>query len=260
VRGFFGAGAEDTSEFGHATQLRLLGFPANWLALAGLLAWLITLFRKPDNARARRYEGHRETLQTNVHPFTPSPVHPFILMLWIALYVLTVSVGIALPRFFLPLAPIYAIAAAWAVARLEPQNRRAAEPQNREPRTPISGLRSLVSNLWSRGLANGRWLVVVSILLLLFLWGGFATGTGYVLRNQPADEVAAVRLAQVALRPGERLIVRAPPRLTIGQYSALAHLVVPDGGQYLLALGGDAPAGSTVVGVAGQFTLYRLAP
>jgi hypothetical protein len=81
-----------------------------------------------------------------------------------------------------------------------------------------------------------------------------------VLRSQPPDEVAALRLAQATLGSGEQLSIRVPPRSTVGQYSAIAHLVVPDRGQYLLALGGDAPAGSTVVGTAGQFTLYRLAP
>jgi Dolichyl-phosphate-mannose-protein mannosyltransferase len=259
VRGFFGAGAEDTSEFGHAIQLRLLGFPANWLALGGLLAWLVALFRKPH--KTQNLEGDREALWANLYPLTPSPAHPFTrsplhpltLLLWIALYVLTVSVGIALPRFFLPLAPIYAIAAAWVITRLEPQNRRTAEPQNREPRTENrepDNTQYPIRNTQS----------VATILLLLLLWGGFAHGAGYVLRNQPADEVAAVRLVQSTLRPGERLIVRVPPRLTIGQYSVIAHLVAPDRGQYLLALGGDAPTGSTVVGAAGQFTLYRLAP
>jgi hypothetical protein len=247
VRGFFGAGAEDTSEFGHAIQLRLLGFPANWLALGGLLAWLVITFRKGINIPIRSYRGDQVEPTSPAHPFARSPAHPFILLLWIALYVLMVSVGIALPRFFLPLAPIYAIAAAWVVAQLEPRT------ESREPVEWHSGGR------WS--VVGGRWSVVgVSILLLLLLWGGFASGAGYVLRNQPADEVAAVRLAQSALRPGEHLMVRVPPRLTIGQYSGIAHLVAPDRGQYLLALGGDAPAGSTVVGTAGQFTLYRLAP
>ncbi len=120
-----------------------------------------------------------------------------------------------------------------------------------DPRSSVLGYQSVVGRRWS---------VVVSLLLLLFLWGGFAAGRDFVLRNQPPDEIAALRLAQATLRPGEQLAMRVPPRLTIAQYSAIAHLVVPDGGQYLLAEGGDAPAGSTVVGTAGQFTLYRLAP
>lgn len=32
VIGFIGAGAEDVSEFGRADQLRLLGWPVNWLS------------------------------------------------------------------------------------------------------------------------------------------------------------------------------------------------------------------------------------
>jgi len=39
------------------------------------------------------------------------------LLAWVGLYVLATSVGFALPRFFLPLAPIYTIAAAWLIVR-----------------------------------------------------------------------------------------------------------------------------------------------
>ncbi|NTW01598.1 MAG: hypothetical protein HGA19_09840, partial [Oscillochloris sp.] len=35
IVGYLGSGAEDTSEFGRVEQLRLLGWPANWLAIGG---------------------------------------------------------------------------------------------------------------------------------------------------------------------------------------------------------------------------------
>ena len=104
----------------------------------------------------------------------------------------------------------------------------------------------------------GQWIDMM--MLLALLWGGFAAGAGYVLHNQDAGEIAAVRLVQATLRPGERLEVRAPPRVLVGKYSAIAHLVVPTGGQYLLAQGSELPANASVVGTAGQFTLYHLAP
>jgi hypothetical protein len=102
--------------------------------------------------------------------------------------------------------------------------------------------------------------LLAALLLLALLWGGFAAGSGYVLRSQDAGEAAAVRLVQATLRPGDRLEVRVPPRVLVGKYSAIAQLVVPSGGNYLLALDGDAPVGSSVVGTAGQYTLYHIAP
>ena len=55
VRGYFGTGGEDTREFGQATQLRLLSFPANWLAIAGLLGWLLLRMK----TRRQEAEGRK---------------------------------------------------------------------------------------------------------------------------------------------------------------------------------------------------------
>lgn len=258
VRGFIGTGGEDTREFGQALQLRLLSFPANWLALGGLLAWLALLL-----ASARRGEGttvrEGETRDTNnissspLHPFTSSPClapsvsPPFIfLLLWVALYVAAISVGLPLQgRFVLPLAPIYAAAAAWLVLRLP-----------------------------------GRAPLLAALLLLAFLWGGFATGTQYVLRaqpsasspGQPADELAIIRSVQARVQPGEHIIVRADPRAPVGKYSAIAHLVLPapaadtpdalraSGASFLIwssALG-PAPALGPPLDTAGIYQLYHL--
>jgi hypothetical protein len=245
VRGFFGTGGEDTSEFGRAIQLRLLGFPANWLALGGLLAWAIAIFRRPTSAQAMR----------------------ILLLLWIGAYVLAICVGIALPRFFLPLAPVYALAAVWVITRLEPRTEN-QEPdtaskqlfENNEQKSSkqVSRFRSHVLRFTFYVLRNAS--LIAAVLLLVCLWGGFAIGAGYVLGNQPTDEATAVQLIQATLRPGEHVVVRAPPRVALDTASAIAHLVVPENGRYLLSSEGSPPPGSTIVGNAGRYTLYRIAP
>jgi hypothetical protein len=40
LRAFIGSGAETADDVGRASQLRLLAFPANWLAVIGLAGWL----------------------------------------------------------------------------------------------------------------------------------------------------------------------------------------------------------------------------
>lgn len=236
VRGFFGTGAEDTSEFGRALQLRLLAFPANWLAVAGLLGWAIEAGRR-QIAEGKRQEsaGNPGEAAGFLFPFS-------LFLLLIVVYVVAISVGLSLQRFFLPLAPIYALAGAWAVTRLA-SLRRGPHPQ----------------------LAAG-------ILLTLFLWGGFATGSAYVLRErppgdaapgQPAPTAAAARLVQSNLAHGATLAVRLAPGdedgLALSKYSAISHIVVADDGDYLLwstALGH--PPGGEVVGQAGGYVLLRL--
>ncbi|HZG69516.1 MAG TPA: glycosyltransferase family 39 protein, partial [Herpetosiphonaceae bacterium] len=89
VRGFWGAGSEDTSEWGRAVAIRLLTFPANMLAFAGLGFWLL--------------RGNR---------------HERFLLLAAVVYITSVAVGFLLPRFALPLVPIWALAAVAAVCRL----------------------------------------------------------------------------------------------------------------------------------------------
>jgi len=175
VVGYTGSGAEDTSEFGRAIQLRLLGWPANWLAAAGLLGWLLLLLR------TRRPAGDGHAL-----------VRAALLML-IAGYVAAVSTAFALQRFFLPLAPIYAVAAGWCLWQLT---------------------------------RDGRALLATSLVLVVVLWGGYGAGARSVLAQQPADEVAAVRLVEAATAPGDLIAARVSGRLPLAKYSAIAHRVV----------------------------------
>ena len=255
LRAYLGTGGEDTSEFGRAVQLRLLGFPANWLAIAGVLAWLALGLQ-----RAR--QGGRQAFDR----FGARPLFPLALLLlvvWVMLYVLAISVGFMLPRFFLPLAPIYAIAAAWIATQWVPHWLFAAHPGANQ-----AALRAALG---------------AALLLIVLLWNGFATGAHYVLRSradadvapgQPADEVAAVRMVQSYVGSHDRLVVRAPPRVLLGQASAIAHLAVPPpaandltalqaaGARYLLwsSAVGPAPAAGEAVATAGAYTLYRIAP
>ncbi len=223
VRGFVGTGAEDTSEFGRAFQLRLLGFPANWLALAGLLGWLVAALapriRQPSYTEDARGGRHR--------------VQYVLLLGWLLLYAVAVSVGLSLPRFFVPLAPVYAIAAAWTVWQL--------------------GRRLELRYPWLSPLALG-------LVLALLLWSGFGTGARYVLNNQPADEIAAVQLVENTLHSGEWLQFAMPPDISLDKYSAIANKAAPAGmkANYMLQADGNPPSGATVVGQAGRFTLYRL--
>ena len=175
---YLGSGAEDTSEFGRALQLRLLGFPANWLALGGMLAWVVaTADRRPT-----RTIGDSQRSAVNG-----------ALLLLVALYVAAVSTAFALQRFFLPLAPLYAIAAAWAVWRLT---------------------------------GGGRALLGVTLVLGVVLWGGFAAGTRYVLENQPAEESALVLAVEAATPSGSRLAARVSSRVPVAKYSAIADRMV----------------------------------
>jgi hypothetical protein len=88
VRAFWGTGAEDTTEFGRALGLRLLAFPANLLAIAGVV---IAIAR---GDRALRW-----------------------LVAVAAVSIGAIAVGFMLPRFCLPLVPVAAILAAEALRR-----------------------------------------------------------------------------------------------------------------------------------------------
>ncbi|WP_298816616.1 glycosyltransferase family 39 protein [Chloroflexus sp.] len=169
VIGFIGAGAEDVSEFGRADQLRLLGWPANWLAIGGLaLAGWQAWHGKAD----RRW---------------------LALVALIGLYVAVIAIAFILPRFFLPLTPIYAGAATW-----------------------------MVSRLWN----HSRALVSTAVALIVLLAPGPAIAVNAVLAAQPAEEVAAVALVQRTLpEPGARLVAAIPERLPLAKYSAIAHLI-----------------------------------
>ncbi|MEN9935657.1 MAG: hypothetical protein RLZZ387_2236 [Chloroflexota bacterium] len=246
VRAFFGTGAEDTSEFGRALQLRLLAFPANWLAVAGLAYFG---FRTIDVGLRRRSRV----------PETSLPSAATVLLTWVVLYVAAVSVGLSLPRFFLPLAPAYAVAAGWAVIWLTRRWARSAEGQ-------------------------ARGVILAGAALLALMWGGLGNGINYVLRvqpdaaspGQPPEAMAAAELVTRTLGRDERVVVRAAPDdepgLTLSKYSAVAHLAVPppstDAAEALRATGagyllwsselGLAPDVGERVGAAGRYILIRL--
>lgn len=294
LRGFVGTGGEDPREFGQAAQLRLLGFPANWLAVAGLLGWLL-------GAGARQKVAGKST---NTEPPPPNPHR--LLLAWLALYVAAVSVGLAWQgRFALPLAPIYATAAAWLAVRVGSARTNTSRIRNLEcysaehegheghkdtihSSTPLRDLRALrgyLKGMVTRSALLGAHLPLLAGLMLLpLLWGGWRSGAEYVLRarpagaadqpGQPADELAVLAALQARLQPGERWLLRAPPGVPIGKYSALAHLAVPapasdapaalraSGAAYLVwhtALG-PAPALGSPLASAGSFILYRLTP
>jgi hypothetical protein len=252
LRAYVGTGGEDTSEFGRATQLRLLGFPANWLAIAGLLGWVAL-------GAARRRQG----VGAGSDQPSEMPASFALLIGWSVLYVLAVSVGIALPRFFLPLAPIYAIAAAWAITRIPVPSVHSHPGESRVRRA----IRRRLAEPSAIPLATG-------LLLIAFLWGGSRGASGYVLGNQDPDEAAVARLVQGTLLPGQRLIARLPERVALGKYSEIAHFVAPapatsdaealraSGAQYLLWSSdiGPAPAVGAAVGGSGPYTLYQITP
>jgi hypothetical protein len=170
----------------------------------------------------------------------------------IGIYVAAVSTAFTLQRFFLPLAPIYAAAAAWAAWRLA---------------------------------GGGRALLGVGLALVVVLWGGWASGVGYVMAGQPADEVAAAQMVAANLPVGALFGARVSARLPLAKYSAIAHSAVDwpagadisrsisaddlrslraAGASYLLwdDASGPPPGGpaDTRVGTGGRYSLYRLGP
>ncbi len=169
VIGFIGAGAEDVSEFGRADQLRLLGWPVNWLAIGGLViaSWL-AWYRRAD----RRW---------------------LALTSLIGVYVAVIATAFILPRFFLPLAPLYAVAAAWAMQQL-----------------------------WK----SQRQLLIATLIIGVVLSVGPGAAVQAVLSAQPADEVTAVALVRRSLPEyGVNVVAAIPDRLPLAKYSAIAHLI-----------------------------------
>lgn len=161
---------------------------------------------------------------------------------------MSVSVGLSLPRFFLPLAPAYAVAAGcsarWLAERAAPR------------------------------IGHARAQALVAMALAALLWGGFAAGASYVVRPQPApgapgqppEALAAAQLILATLGPGEQLAVRVAPGdedgLALAKYSAVAHLVTADTASAAWLLWsndlGPAPEAGKVAGAAGRYTLIRL--
>jgi hypothetical protein len=173
-----------------------------------------------------------------------------------------VGVGFALPRFFLPLAPAYAIAGAWLALML------------------LRWLANGADAAFRARLALGS-----GVVLLALLWNGVAIGTSYVVRavpdgdvlpGQPAGALAAARLLAATLAPGDRVVVAVPAGddagIALGKYSAIAHYVVgapaemsaetvrDAGARFVLwsqALG-TAPAFGAEIGRAGPYVLYQV--
>lgn len=208
VRGFWGAGSEDTSEFGRAVAIRLLSFPANLLAFAGLALWLIR-----GNRRER-----------------------FLLLAGI-LYITSVAVGFLLPRFALPLVPLWALAAAavmqwlWLWATQE------------------------AGRLARRAISAGL------LLMLVLMLAAPGAGRRAVLDHQDPDQIAAVALVRRTLAPTDRLEARLPAEDFIHKYSAIAHLVVAPNATARFVLSSaesDPPPDLPVAGRAGRYILYRL--
>jgi hypothetical protein len=254
---FLGTGAEETGEFGRAIQLRLLAWPANWLAVCGLVGWLahiLTHMRKNQPAA-------QQTTTSLAQPGEPAhcPYRPLLLLLFIGLYVAITSLAFVLPRFFLVLAPIYAVAAVTTVRWLA----TIATPPQDTPRFT-------------------RYVVLFTLMLLLLLHGGFRIGSHFVLQQQPSDEVAILKLTDQTLQPGEKVLVHVPSSVPLHKYSALAHraIALPDVADAQNALAqaqsqhpaiayllwdetmGDIPLPTTredmLVGRAGRYGLYRL--
>ncbi|MGC9041122.1 MAG: glycosyltransferase family 39 protein [Roseiflexus sp.] len=300
LRAFIGAGAESSGDAGQASQLRLLAFPANWLAVVGLVGWLALIglqgrspgfradggsaqevpddhiraathpdgrlisrregirpvrrpslrgwtsvrrFTKGDDNRGQRRSRRRRRrlhgahlLSTHNHtPATPPFAAP--LLVWVALYTAVLAVGLPLQRFFLPLAPIYALAAAWTLA------------------LAIGAL----ATRWAWHPAR-LWIIGVLVFLLL-LWQGFALGAREVLDRQPVDEVAAIRLVQQTVPSGKPLRAILAPGDPVGKYSAIAHrIATPDQEtRYLLHSSelGPRPDG-TLIAVFGRYALVQV--
>jgi 4-amino-4-deoxy-L-arabinose transferase-like glycosyltransferase len=231
VRAFIGSGAETADDAGRASQLRLLAFPANWLAVIGLAGWLVIFV----------YHGRKALFRSHgVEEVQPAlPLFAVPLLIWVTLYTLALAVGLPLQRFFLPLAPVYALAAAW---------------------TLLITIRALARQ---RTLTPVRLQIGVILILLLVLQSGFALGVRDVIDRQPADEVAAVRLVQQTLPPEESLRVVLAPGDPVGKYSAIAHRVAPPdrATRYLLhsAEVGAIPDGA-VIAIAGKYTLVQVRP
>ncbi len=204
VRAVFGSGAEDTGEFGRSIIPRMLTFPGGWLALVGVLHWML----------AARHA-----------------TRPRIVLAWLVAYVLLVSIGLALPRFYLPLAPVIALAAAGCL-------------------------------LWlGRQLAIGDGTRLV--LVLAFATAGvqgLATGANDVLTRQPADAVSAVASIQRHLAPGTQWAAALGPRDPLAKYSAIAHRVGPlgDAALWLGDTSAVPPAGATLLEAFGRYRLYRV--
>jgi 4-amino-4-deoxy-L-arabinose transferase-like glycosyltransferase len=217
-QGFVGTGAEDTREFGTAIGLRLLAVPANWLALIGLGIWL--------------WRGDRRQR---------------LLALGSLLYVLGVCVGFVLPRFFLPLAPVWALAAATPLVL-------AAAPLTRR----FQRLRLRLTPAQS--------LAVLGVILVALLAGGPHIGAQYVLDRQERAAVMIVQMLLPRLQPADRILFVLPPDDPLAGSSALAHHASPtdqSSAQYVVwsSAAGSQPAltqGRSPLATIGPYSIFAL--
>ncbi len=222
-----------------AVQLHLLAFPANWLAVAGLVGWLV---------QAAAQWRQQRTL-------TPAVRLRVALLAFGAGFVLLTAMAFLLLRFVLPLAPLYGLAAAWLVGWL-----LATLAPTRDSPTH-----------------NVQRATVVTLLLLAMTVGSVGAAQQAVLAQQPPDEVAAITQTLARLQPGERVLVQVPTSVPIGKYSALAHHALPwtdgdpaatidaaqqQGAAWLLwdSTQGIPPVVGAPAAHAGRYTLYPLAP
>ncbi len=201
---FFGTGAADANEWGQAGMLRLLGFPANLLAVAGLLHW-----------------GWRR------------PGRPWLLLIMALAYVVAVSVGFSLIRFFVPLLAIWAAAGASALLCLGRRSRRRG---------------------WASGIDIG-----LTLLLLVLLAGEISIGSGAVLDLQPPADVAIVAAINAGVPATDHIQPRLAPEETIAKYSAVADRFAAAGHYILWSAhsGRPRPDGDALIATSGQYQLYR---
>jgi hypothetical protein len=93
-----------------------------------------------------------------------------LLVVGVALYVAGISIGFVLPRFFLPLAPIWSVAA--AVALLE--------------------LAQSLSTRWPR-LTGAQWQTIGAMVLVALMIDGPRIGARYVLDRQGQNAASPVQ-------------------------------------------------------------------
>jgi hypothetical protein len=146
-----------------------------------------------------------------------------------------------LPRFALPLVPIWALAAVAAVCRLwwlvQPGVKNGAR-------------------------ARSRLLLGGGLIALLLMVGAPGAGIRSVLDHQDRAEAEAVALIRRTLGRSDQLEARLPSGGFIHKYSAIAHLFAARGEPARFVLWSEA-AGQPVpdsvpIGRAGRFALYRL--
>ncbi len=210
---FSGSGGARAAEFERAVQLRLLAWPFNLLALLGLVGW------------ARRWRAE------------PAGA---ALLGWTLLYVVGICVGFLLPRFVVPLIPIYALAASTLLGGWWRQTPAGPGATPRNPRLLA-------------GLAIG-----IGLLGL----GQASAGAQVVLDQQVVAERAIVQAILGSVPADVPIAAQVAPRTAIAKYSAVADRLssgagdVPGEVRWLVAEGA-APAGWQVVARSGQLGLYQ---